>query len=271
MPEKWTRRDWNAEIAASVLAARGVVGWAAPGAVRVTAVPEEARRRLKLASFYAKHVDLHGFSIVASAKVRDDAILEAARIVDAMLVHRRDLLEAMTSNKVRLAVMAESEQTTDIPEHADLTPKKYWDGRARGLGPTHARPAVSCAEENLLHLSGDRYPNESILIHEFAHAIHLMGLDRVDPTFSMRLKACYDEALRAGKWAKTYAATNAEEYWAEGVQSYFDSNNPPNHDHNDINTREKLSAYDEGLFALIDATFRRPAWRYGFPKKRGRP
>ena len=91
-------------------------------------------------------------------------------------------------NRVRMAVMAPTELTTDIPEHSDLKPKEYWDRRARGLGPTRRRPAVSSAEENLLNLRGDRYRKENILVHEFAHAIHEMALNTVDPKFDARLR-----------------------------------------------------------------------------------
>src|SRR5262249_19006107 len=152
--------------------------------------------------------------------------------------------------------------TTDIPEHSDLTPKDYWDRRARGLGATRARPAVSCAEENLLNLRGDRYPKENILVHEFAHAIHEMGLNSIDRSFDKRLKKCYDDAITEGLWKDTYAATNYKEYWAEAVQSYFDCNNPPNASHNDINTHDKLAKYDPRVFALIDESLKSPMWRY---------
>src|SRR5947209_6781833 len=121
-------------------------------------VPEKLRSEWKLADFYQKHVDLQGFPIVSSAEVSDEALLEAAEIVRQMLINRDDVLAALVKNKIRLAVMTPRQQTTDIPEHSDLTPKDYWDRRARGLGATKSRPAVSCAEENLLNLRGDRYP-----------------------------------------------------------------------------------------------------------------
>ena len=70
-------------------------------------------------------------------------------------------------------------------------------------------------------------------------------------------------------WKDTYAASNYSEYWAEGVQSYYDCNNPPNRGvHNDINTREKLAKYDPALFELIDDTFKQNEWRYARYDKR---
>jgi hypothetical protein len=148
--------------------------------------------------------------------------------------------------------------TTDVPEQRQMTPKDYWDKRARGLGGR----ITSCGEENLLNLKGDRYWNENILIHEFAHCIHNQGLRSVDPKFDGRLRACYSRAMEKKLWDKTYAATNAGEYWAEAVQSYFDCNAPPGGVHNDVNTREKLAKYDPELFELIDEAFKQSKFRY---------
>ena len=105
---------------------------------------------------------------------------------------------------------------------------------------------------------------ENILIHEFSHTIHNYGLKAVDPTFDDRLKQVFEKSLQEGRWAKTYAATNREEYWAEGVQDYFDCNSTRANAgvHNDVNTRDELKAYDPELFALIDEVFRQNPWRY---------
>ena len=68
----------------------------------------------------------------------------------------------------------------------------------------------------------------------------------------------YKQAMDAGLWSNTYAATNQQEYWAEGVQSYFDTNieaNPSNGIHNHVNTRAELLAYDRRLHDLIQSAF----------------
>jgi alpha-glucosidase len=230
--------------------------------LKVGPVPAQVRRAFNLAPFYKKHVSAGGLPVVSSAKVSDAGLREAAYLINHMLAAREDVRKALIKNKVRFAVMAQAEVTTDIPEHSDLTPKAHWDTRARGLGATTARPAVSCGEENLLNFKGDVYDNENILVHEFAHAVHEMGLNGIDTRFDIRLKGIYDRAMKKGLWKNTYAATNHREYWAEGVQSYFDCNAPAGGVHNDVNTREKLSKYDPELFKLIDETFQRPKWRY---------
>lgn len=230
---------------------------------KVTPVPKEVRDALNLAPFYKKYADAGGLPVVGSERPSDAALLEAVDVVNHMLAGRDDIRQAVIKNKVRLAVMSPDEKTTDIPEHSDLTPKDYWDKRARGLGATSARPAVSCAEENLLNLKGDRYDKENILVHEFGHVIHEMGMNSLDRTFDGRLRASYDHAMDKGIWKDTYAATNHKEYWAEGVQAYFDCAAPPQPgNHNDINTREKLEKSDLELFGLIDEVFKKNKWRY---------
>ena len=155
---------------------------------KVGPVPDELRKELALAPFYQQHVSAGGFPVLGSAKVSPFALLEAAYLIDQMLGERQDVRDALVRNKVRFTVMAVGEMTTDVPEHADLRPRQFWDRRARGLGPTPQRPSVSCGEENLLCLAGDPYSSENILIHEFAHAVHEMGVRSVDETFDGRLK-----------------------------------------------------------------------------------
>ena len=160
----------------------------------------------------------------------------------------------------RVGVMARYEGTTDIPEHAHLArdTSLNWDLRARGLVGTKWLPLTTCAEENILGYQIDKYHAEDILVHEFAHSIHLIGILTVYPDFNERLKKAYDAALAAGKWKDTYAATNIEEYWAEGVQDWFNVNAEvpkPDGKHNQVNTRKELKAYDRGLYDILSEFF----------------
>lgn len=237
-------------------------------AIRVDAVPAEIREQLKLDPFYQKHIDVKGLPILGSKRVSDAAIREAAWIVEQMIGHRPDVLAAMAANKTRLAVMAFDEYTTDVPEHQHLESRVYWDRRARGLGATPRAPAVSCGEENLLGHPDDPYFNENICIHEFAHAIHQMGMKDVDPTFDDRLQQAFDDAIEQGKWKDTYASGNRMEYWAEGVQSWFDDNRENDALHNHVDTRTELIEYDPNLARLCEQVFGNFAWRYKKPTQR---
>jgi cyclophilin family peptidyl-prolyl cis-trans isomerase len=234
----------------------------------VGSVPDSVRGRFKLSEFYQQYIAVEGLPIVGSTNVSAQALLEAAWIVRQMLPQRPDILQAMASNNVRLAVMAWNEFTTDIPEHSTLTSKVYWDRRARGLGATRSRPAVSCAEENLLGFPGDPYSTENILIHEFAHAIHEMGLNSVDPTFDRRLRAAFKRAREKEVWKGTYAATNPQEYWAESVQNWFDNNRHDDALHNHVHTRAQLKEHDSAVAELCAEIFGDLSWRYQKPLDR---
>ena len=157
---------------------------AEPAIYEVTRPPAE----LKLPAFFKKHVSASGYPVIGSQRVNDYALKEAAYLIDMMLARRPDVREAMIANGSRMIVMAFNEYTTDIPQHSKLRPKDYWDKRARGLGGDVGDPVCSSAEENLLAFEGDPYDTENILIHEFAHNIHLLGMMTVDPTFDTRLR-----------------------------------------------------------------------------------
>jgi hypothetical protein len=234
---------------------------------------------LKVDPFHRKYTTAHGFPIVASARVSDFALLEAAHLVNAMLVSRPDVRQAIVDSGARLCILGHGEFTTDLPEFAFLaaTPmegfpglsgRDFWDARARGTGGSQTDPYCSCGEENLLAYDGDPYAAECILIHEFAHVIHLRGMTNVDPSFDGRLQAAYDAAMRDGLWKGKYASVNHHEYFAEGVQCWFDDNRVNDHDHNHVHLRSELLDYDPRLAALCREVFGDTELRYSKPATR---
>lgn len=236
-------------------------------------VPVQALRfdppdRDGIPAFYTQRISAHGFPIVASAKVNPYALNEAAYLADMMFAKRPDVRDAMIKSGARMCIIAWNEFTTDLPEYADFKPKDFWDARARGTGGSETDPFPSSAEENLLGYPGDPYSTENIFIHEFAHAIHLRGMSNVDPTFDGRVRAAYDAAMKAGLWKGKYASTNHHEYFAEGVQSWFDNNRENDHDHNFVNTRAELLEYDPGLAAVCREVFGDTVLKYTKPATR---
>ena len=211
---------------------------------------------LNLNPFYRKYIDADGIPVISSDKVPDEALFRVRTMAQAMLKKNAAVRTKMISYHARIGIMGKDEVTTDIPEHAFLAsdPNTDWDKRARGLGGTVAVPISTCAEENVLCYTVDPYRNEDIFVHEFAHAIHLMGIRYVDTDFDTDLKIAFDQAKAAGKWVRTYAGPNTEEYWAEGVQSWFNcaaQADPPNGVYNHVNTRAELMSYDRGLYDLL--------------------
>ena len=237
----------------------------------ITAPPVE----LNSPEFYTKYISADGYPVVASAQVNDYALREAAFLINMLLAKRPDVRDAMIKSGSRMCIIGAHEFTIDLPEWKwmgvpsednkeaeGVTARDFWDARARGMGGSETDPYCSCGEENLLNYAGDPYSTENILIHEFAHNIHLRGLVNVDLTFDPRLKAAYRKAMSAGLWKGKYASVNHHEYFAEGVQSWFDNNREDDHDHNHVNTREELLDYDPELAALCREVFRDTELRY---------
>ncbi|NBO52939.1 MAG: hypothetical protein EBU83_05850 [bacterium] len=230
----------------------------------VTAPPAE----LKLSPFYKKYVSAGGLPVVSSGAVNDYALQETAHLAELMLAKRPDVRAAMIANGSRVIVIGYQEFSTDIPEYAHMRPKDYWDARARGFGGSLTDPVCSCAEENMLGYPGDPYAAENIFIHEFAHNIHLRGMVKLDATFDARLKATYEAAMAKGLWKGKYAATNHHEYFAEGVQSWFNDNRVNDHDHNHVHLRSQLIEYDPGLAAMCREVFGDTEIQYTKPATR---
>lgn len=65
-----------------------------------------------------------------------------------------------------------------------------------------------------------------------------------------------------------YAMKNKAEYFAEGVQAWFDTNRTMDHDHNHIHTRAQLKEYDPGLAELCEEIFGDTEWRFIPPRLR---
>jgi len=216
---------------------------------------------LQLDPFYKKYVNANGIHIISSRKVPDEALYKAYEIILFMTNGLpKVVLDEMVKVDTRVAIMARYEGTTDIPEHAHLEndTSLNWDVRARGLGGTVELPLTSCAEENLLCYQIDKYHAEDILIHEFAHTIHAVGILPVREDFNAILQDLLDNAISDGKYNNTYAATNIWEYWAEGVQNWFDVNAEvpaPDGKHNAVNTRKEMKEYDIDLYHLIGKYF----------------
>ncbi|WP_326525619.1 glycoside hydrolase [Sphingomonas sp.] len=225
--------------------------------------------------FYARHIDAAGIPILSSANVPDAALLAARSIVVEMLAHRPDLARDIARVGTRIAIMAEDEYTTDLPEqrhwtrparddprltrceriHYDtrigaMTDRAYWNARARGMGGVF----TSGAAEDLLGLRSSRYYGETIFVHEFAHNV-LMAAERTDRALYAAVERAYGDALAAGRWKDEYAATTIGEYWAEGTQFWFNSNRLAAFDGRRILSHRDLKAYDPALHAALGRAY----------------
>jgi len=209
-------------------------------------------------TFFVKYLPLtnHGgktLPILGRANVADEALFAVREICNTLLTNKKhDLLGALYQNRISLVIFGNN-------EYPDIFPfwNKNWDAKryAGGYGPNAVGATCGFHEGDVLMNAWDRYPNENIVVHEFAHAIKNFALETVDTGFRQRVSTLWNEARLQGLWLNTYAGSNPEEYWAVGTQVYFDvaRTNPNGADgiYNEIGTRSQLKEYDRKLYDLF--------------------
>ena len=93
-------------------------------------LPANIRNEMRLHSFYRKYAHAYGVPIISSGNVDNRAIRRACYVVRFALADRKDIRDWLHDRYGRAGVIAESERTTDIPEHSYLP--DWWNRRARG-------------------------------------------------------------------------------------------------------------------------------------------
>ena len=225
----------------------------------VIPLPDDIRAEFPLDPFYQKYTHAYGIPIISSDNTGDAAVIRACYTVRFLLADRKDIRDSMFDQYGRVGVIAKSERTTEIPEHSHLN-SDFIDDRARGLGGVPSNPITTNAEENLVcgTLFEDRWFEEDVLVHEFAHSINLISLNRISSTFQTDLLNAYNMAKTSNLWQDTYAISKVTEYFAEGVQAFFNvqvCRGFTDYIHNHICTRDALKSYDPQLYDIIADVF----------------
>lgn len=207
--------------------------------------------------FFAKELICHGIPIKAPAVVADKALYVAYDRISRQLEHLPVVASNLVASGVEVHIIGQHQVTSDLPEFRALKGKplpeyhgETIDQRTRGLGGR----LTSCGEENLLGLKTDHYYGRDILTHEFAHAIRQHGIPlNVVEMFNQQ----YRHSLAEGLWKGAYAASNADEYFAELSMWYFGT-------HGDLGMSgpkpadgpDGLKQYDPQAYKLFDDFYR---------------
>ncbi|AEB07664.1 hypothetical protein Corgl_1565 [Coriobacterium glomerans PW2] len=187
----------------------------------------------------------------------------AAAIIDLMLGKRSDIAAALVESNADVAVYGIHEDVYDIPEHRGGA--QIMDRPVEGYGGMPTDTTTSISARNILRITDGihrtRYPDESILAHEFGHAIHLLGIDLLqDRTLAQDLINAYKHARDAALWPRTYLMLNAEEYFATLTAMWF---NVMAESHTGgwdgvrgpLNTRAELREYDPVGHSLLSRIY----------------
>lgn len=210
--------------------------------------------------YYTQFVESKSGIVVKAGKTVQKQIMDiAVDIIDHMLGKIPEVAQKLISLGSDVAVYGITEDAYEVPEHrmGYVLATRH----VEGFGGEDTNPTSSISASCVIRLRSGRYatmyPNEMILVHEFGHAIHLVGMNSLeDQTLADRVRDAYDHAHKNGLWPKAYAGSNYEEYFAtlgtiwfnvmqEGVDGKWDGIRGP------VNTREELEAYDPVGYQLM--------------------
>jgi hypothetical protein len=219
---------------------------------------------------YTQGCTVLGLELLAGDDVESAALGQMADRIYNMFIARPDLQAAINNAHIDGRVIPSDQRITNLPEFEDLFdlyPGTFWDRRGRSFPGTDRIPYVAGAEENLLCFEEDFYAGEDPFIRDMALTIRRFALATVDPLADAKIEQAYGTAIAQGLWVNTLAEIDSDNYWQEGVQSYFDINleepddRPPNSSHNHVDTRQELRAYDPTLWDIAFSIFGDTPWR----------
>ena len=195
----------------------------------------------------------NGIQFVRSTSVSDAAMKRAQYVIKTMISNAPEIRARMAAARFKVEIIGRDQVISDLSDYASLRGKKTFDGRTfdngtRGVGE---KTRCSVGEENLLCLRNQRYWEEDILVHEFAHSI----MSNMNADLLGALESAYRNTVRKGLYpASIYMTANSEEYWAEGTQAWFDAT--IRRDVNGgSNTRASLKAHDPELAAVLERVY----------------
>jgi hypothetical protein len=239
--------------------------------------------KFKIDPYYTKFTFARESPVLGSKHVSDEALLKANDTVRKMFAYRHDILKAMIADGARLVVLGRAEKLADLPELKQAKNGAEAD-LVRFLDYTPALKLMVVPEENVIRLAEDPFAGRCMVVSVFARGMYRVAGQRpVDPEFEKRrdkqqyelrvkrLDADFDRRLAQvfadskkfdgmiakDLWKGTPAARDRIEYWAAGVEAYFDAGGTgvaPDGVDRPIVTREALKSYDPGLYDLVDET-----------------
>lgn len=176
--------------------------------------------------YYVQFQDADGIVIKAASSVEPEALEKARDIAIEMLSGDEDIRERLVTVGAEIGIIPRDAFITDLPEFSNLSGRLDRSGQAydsfaiRGLGASRGQPLSAISEENLLNPE-DPLRDESVLHHEFAHAIMDLGFNSA---MLAQWSEIYENAAQTKGFSGTLDIPHARAYFAELSLSFFSVN-----------------------------------------------
>ena len=200
--------------------------------------------------YYNRYINAGGIAIVGNQTVNNQYFLMAKEIVLRMTKKHPEIrAQLLPRHEFYLVLLEAHTRSWELPEFLYLP---FEDNKGGSCGGLQCWSRVGYGYDNVRPMS--------VFVHEFGHAIHLAinGNTQdsrlnppLDPTFDARLKLAYENALEFGIWSGLYAEKNKDEYWAEGVHTWFYDIGPDRQ----FPTYADFATHDPLLDELLDEWF----------------
>jgi hypothetical protein len=206
---------------------------------------------------------IEGFTVILNDKVLEADVTKFERKpLDVLELELKRIVAIMTPRAVKaLQNVAIWVEWDDVDKKSPLTVAKYYGGSSlwaldQGKNPLKANNIEILRMRRLteIHQPKSKF-QQCILLHEMAHAVHHQLFTWDDPLIKSAYKQAMERKLYdnvpsiAGRVGKAYAATNANEYFAELTCSYLDKGTYFPF------TRDELKSYDPTGFKLMETVW----------------
>ena len=196
---------------------------------------------------YTQIREVLGFSIVAGPDVPVEAIDAAAATIEDVF---RDeaLREPLVDVGAYIAIADRGQQPQDLPEFeclAEELGQRYT--HLCGIADRADYPVIAVSASDLLGEGDGPCGGLNILYHELGHFVHGWV---ISPADYIDVRVLYQGAIDSDRYrGDSYALTSPNEYFAEGTQAYFHTND------RDPASARWLLVNDPGLYALMESIY----------------
>ena len=216
--------------------------------------------------YYSQVTHAFGIPLVATREVHPSAIALTCKYFEFLIQDNQEIARNLRRRNHKVVILGRRQELArDVPEYRGYEKKLH----SRGVGGTRHNPVTVIPEENVLCLKEDKQPGD-IILHELAHAIHLVGTPR---GLLQKISRSYKYAQRHNLFLYNYAAQDPREYFAVGVQTFLNKSPVENYATFDQPhrrplriTRDHLFRKDRHLYSLIEnVLLKKEGWK--LPKR----